>query len=312
MTIRTIYHVNEKCRITDKGPEVIREYRLGEDYVSDDAFVFLMGPYTQSSFGFPIIGQQYDEYTEIFVDDIQAVRAGEDKEFDHAGYGENPTGTLFVWKVTVKFAPPEYTKLTEDNNDYEIFDVSIFGEGVDMDGRFDAEGHANVNTAGEFYEDRLPMQAPVVVVRLSVKTYSPPDVSLHRTVNNDTWWGAAAKKWLCRNVSGEYVHNATERYWKNTYEFACINHPYLNWQLWKASSGYYHRSQESGIDSGSRVRNINDDGSENVRPVLLNAAGGLLNGDGSPPQSQNDEQVWYQYFDIYQSAAFPNFPNPWG
>ena len=298
MTIRRVYRISEKCRITDKGPEITREYRFGEDAVSDDAYGFLAGPYTSQ--GYPVLGEQYAPDVEIYVDDVQAQRTGEDKEYCAEASDSNQT--LHVWKVTVKYSGLE---LNENHfEDTEIFDVSIFGESVDMDGRYDCgdgvnDPKANKNSAGEFFEDKLPMQSPVIVVRLSVKSVSPPDVDLHRKVNSGTWWGGAATTWLCRNVSGEYVHNEKEAYWKNTYEFA---YNAENWQLKKADSGYYHYEQATG--GSERVRNINEDGSENIRPVLLDGSGGILP-EGSEPE--------YICFDVYQRCAFPaSLPCPLG
>lgn len=287
--ILNVYHTSERCRVTEDGPEVIREYRMGTNMAGSDSYTFLMGPY--SAAGYPALGEQYAPDVEIFVSEVSAQRTGSDRETDH---NDNET-PLAVWKVTVKWTP-----ITGLENKWpegeDIYDVSVFGEEVDLDGRYDWAGQANVNTAGEFYEDKLPIKAPVTVVRLTAKELSPPDMTLHKAVNDAAWWNGAAGFWLCRNVSGEFVHAENALYWKNTYEFA---YNPLSWTLWKASSGYYHRGQVSGVESGSRMRNINDDGSENIRPCLLDANGAELP-EGSSP--------YYQGFQIYHAYAFPNFP----
>lgn len=293
MTIRTIYHINEKCRVTEDGPEVYREYRLGDDEDAMDSLSFIYGPYTES--GFPVLGEAYSARDDIFVSDVQAQRTGADKEWNSGDL----TMMLHVWKVTVQWKPPPELKNLWEAQDLCIYDMSIFGETVDMDGRYDWSNNANMNSAGEFYEDRLPIQAPVTVVRFTEKALTLPNMALYKKVNNAAWWSGANKTWLCRNVSGEFVHNEKEQYWKNSYEFA---YNPLNWQLKKLDSGYYHRTTESGVLSGSRVRNTNDDGSENERPCLLNGYGALLEEGGTP---------MFQYFDIYASAAFPSsLPNP--
>ena len=295
MTIATVYHISEKCRITDDGPEILREYRFGETSDISSSYDFLMGPY--SAAGYPALGEQYAPDVEIFVSEVNAQRTGSDRETD---YHDNET-PLAVWKVTVKWKSLDLENKWEDEeSDTCLYDVSVCNEFVDLDGRYDWSGNVNTNSAGEFYEDKLPIQASVTVIRFTEKALAPPNMALAHKVNASFWWGGAAGYWLCRNVSGEFVHNEKEQYWKNSYEFA---YNPLNWQLKKLDSGYYHIGEiiVNGNPYLTRIRNTNYDGSENERPSLLNGVGELL------PEG---EEVQFRCFDIYESMEFPPFPNP--
>lgn len=305
MTIQHIFIKSEKCRITDDGPVVTREYRIGDDSNAMDALSFLMGPYSawrgDGGDRLPTLGQQFSPSDEIFVSDVQAQRTGEDKEF----LVDSESVMLHVWKVTVEWSP--VNDLENQWHNQNIFDVQIFGDVVDLDGRYDYSNprKANKNSVGEFFEDRLPIQGPVLVIRITEKNpVHPADATLLKKTNDTIWWGRSAGYWLCRNVQAEWVQEensqfgwGTSGYWKNSYEFA---YNPLSWTLFKADVGYYHYE---GTGGDERTRNTNNDGSENIRPCLLDGAGNLLP-EGSEPVLLP--------FKIFQSAAFPSLPMPLG
>ena len=303
MTIQHIFIKSEKCRITADGPVVTREYRIGDDSDTSDGLAFLMGPYSSWRNGddrLPTLGMQFSQNGEIFVSDVQAQRTGEDEEFQ---IGSNSV-MLHIWKVTVEWRPIGGPENRWNNTPY--FDIQVFGETLNIDSLCDWEGNRNTNTAGEYFEDRLPIQVPVVVVRMTERNPSnPPIFNLFGKTNAEPWWNRGTGCWLCRDVQGQWVQEdpkvgglhsdwETSGYWKNTYEF--VYNP-QTWNLKKANVGYYHLET-----TGTRVRNMNVDGSEKIRPSLLNLDGTLRNEELEPVLLP---------FAVYDSIEFPTyFPCP--
>ena len=308
MTIQNIFIKSEKCRITDGGPVVTREYRIGDDSDTSDGLAFLMGPYSSWRNGddrLPTLGMQFSQNGEIFVSDVQAQRTGEEEEFQ---LGSNPI-TLHIWKVTVEWRPISEPENRWNNTPY--FDIQVFGETLNIDSLCDWEGNRNTNAAGEYFEDKLPIQTPVVVVRMTERNpLNPPIFNLFGKTNAEPWWNKGAGYWLCRDVQGEWVQEdpkvggvnsdwGTAGYWKNTYEFA---YNPQTWNLKKANVGYYHLETIGTSPTETRVRNVNADGSETIRPSLLDLDGTLRDEELEPVLLS---------FAVYDSVEFPSyFPCP--
>ncbi|MCR5360336.1 MAG: hypothetical protein K6E55_10680 [Thermoguttaceae bacterium] len=243
------------------GTTVKEEYRVVDDYFYNNVPGFMNSLVSSS----PVwdgnvqrslaLGSPHPGSSNAVLKSISAKRTGSDKQ----------EGGPFVWNVTLEYAPEDETEQSKRN---EVTRITVFTEtNNDTDGRRDWLGNLNVNSAGEFFADKLPLKNVLVIIRYQVNYINNPNADLKNVVwhtNADAWCGLGAGTCLVRSISTEREKDEDGfYYWRTTLEIA---HNPKGWLFQKPDCGFY--------DNHGRI--LDEIGAPVERAKLLNGLGELL------------------------------------
>ena len=233
------------------------------------------------------LGAPHPGSSNAVLKSISAKRSGSDKQKDGP----------FVWNVTLEYAP-------EDEVDKKDTDckISMSVETNDeTDGRTDVEGNLNVNTVGDFFEDKLPLKNKILVIRFQKNFGTNPCgaratasgtalQTMMNCVNSQTLWErleagtVLLRSFSCdRNKDSDGVY-----YWATTIEMAYNPD---GWILKKANCGFY--------DIHGRI--LDDEGAPVERAKLLDEYGEV---------DENTSDPYMKEFTLYESAPLHNINIP--
>lgn len=225
------------------------------------------------------LGDPYPGSTNAVLKTISAKRTGSDRQ----------PGGPYVWMVTLEYAPE-----TETERKTQECKISVTTETSDeTDGRFDRLGALNINSAGDFFEEKLPLKNILLVFRYQLNYIDNPNQDLMGVVwhtNSDLWHGLPAGSCLVRSISTDRSKDEEGvYYWATGIEIAYNPN---GWKLRKADCGFY--TLEGRI--------LDDAGAPAESPRLLDGQG-QINQSGSPIMME---------FDLYDQTLFSamNLPNP--
>ena len=145
MAVIRVIPLSIEGRSNDKGATVREEYRCVDNSARDNAAEFFAN---WLAAGGCDIGAWYPGAENCVCRQITTKREGKDKEKDGA-----------VWHVTVEFGPAEEVKDRE--NDCKIRVSTETND--ETDGRYDREQKLNVNSAGDFFEEKLPVRNSLLI-----------------------------------------------------------------------------------------------------------------------------------------------------
>lgn len=246
------------------------------------------------------------------IGDYYAANAGEDEpgasavcsaiSFKRTGSDRQKDGP-FVWNVSVEFSKPE------DQTDSDETEISVSAELNDeTDGRYDINDAPNVNSAYDFFEDKLPLKNKIIVFRYQ-KNYTDNPLNPHRgtpsimiglnCINSTAWpagdpYALDPETCLLRSVSVSRKRHpkAGYFYWPTTIEIAYNPN---GWKYKKADCGFYTRD-------GARI--LNEEGAPVEKAQLLDGAGNVL-----PRDSSTAEFCEFDLYGTFDLNAL-NLPSP--
>jgi len=276
MAVIRVIPLSTEGRSNDKGATVREEYRCVDNSARVNAAEFFAN---WLAAGGCDIGAWYPGAENCVCRQITTKREGKDKEKDGA-----------VWHVTVEFGPAEEVKDRE--NDCKIRVSTETND--ETDGRYDLEQKLNVNSAGDFFEEKLPVRNNLLIFSYDL-TYGNNPIPSFRTmvwtVNTAAWHGLPAGTCLLRSLSCERSKdNEQGKYiWPTQIEIAYNPN---GWKLKKADCGFY--------TNNGRI--LDDEGAPIETAQLLNGSG-ELNTSGNPVLLE---------FVIYGTSDFGimNLPDP--
>lgn len=235
------------------------------------------------------LGAPHPGSSNAVLKSISAKRSGGDKQ----------AGGPFVWSVTLEYSPEDQTEKDTDCK------ISMSVETNDeTDGRTDVEGNLNVNTVGDFFEDKIPLKNKVLVIRFQKNFGTNPCgktaiengtalQTMMNCVNRFPLWGRLAEETvLLRSFSCDRNKDADGRYyWATTIEMA---YKPDGWNLLKANCGFYDRNGRILDEQGAPVE----------KAKLLSR-----NGDVIDPMTA---EPYLCEFVLYKTARLEmiNLPNP--
>lgn len=205
-------------------------------------------------------------------------------------------GGPFVWHVTCDFAKPE-----DVQNQQKDCKISVSTETNDeTDGRYDMSTppELNINSAGDFFEDKLPLKNKLLIFRYSLNYFDNPNKDLmgvYLCTNTAAWHGLPAGSCLVRNISTDRQKKSEKEgggdifFWATNIEIAYNPN---GWKYKKADCGFYTLDGRILDDQGAPVESAK----------LLNGSG-YINTSGTPV---------YREFQLYGTADFAqmNLPCP--
>jgi hypothetical protein len=199
------------------------------------------------------------------------------------------SGDGLTWQIVVEYGPWEEVPENPLDADEEIeWGFAQFERVVD----FDRDGDAIVNSAGDPFDPSVTADdsRPVLSITRNEATFSAGLADDYRdTVNDATFFGAAAGTVKCTAITGKRLFDASiGYYWQIHYEFH-FNRD--GWSKTLLDRGYIQ------IVGGVRQQ-ILVSGAQPPEPMLLNGAGGLMAVGGTPTGLT---------FDIYPEADYTVF-----
>lgn len=260
------------------GTTIREEYRMVSDSDADDGAAVLNHIATELGYN---LGDYHTSSSNALLKSISAKRTGSDKQ----------AGGPFVWHVTLEYAPSDEI----DDKHTDRCKISVSTETNDeTDGRYDRKYVLNVNSAGDFFEDKLPLKNAMLVFRYELD-YAPGDnpnrnlmdVFLH--TNSDVWHTLPAGTCLVRSISTtrQYDDQLEKYYWHAAIEIAYNPN---GWKYKKADCGFY--------DNNGRI--LDDQGAPVEKAQLLDGSG-YRNYTGNPVMRE---------FDLYNEVAFSGMSLP--
>lgn len=254
------------------------EYRV----VSDAASVNVADIYAEwLAAGGSDIGAWYPGADSI-LKTISFKRSGSDRQ----------AGGPYVWQVTCEFAKPE--DVTDKQNDCKI---AVSTETNDeTDGRYDLNDDLNINSAGDFFDDKLPLKNKLLIFRYTLNYFDNPNsmlMGVYLCTNSAAWHGLEAGKCLVRNISTDRQKHTEKEgggsfyFWQTNIEIAYNPN---GWIYKKADCGYY--------DNDGRI--LDDQGAPVESAQLL---------DGYGNRNYSDTPVWRE-FTLYGSTDFSQMKLP--
>ena len=262
------------------GTTIREEYRMVSDSDADDGAAVLNNIATELGYH---LGDYHTSSSNALLKSISAKRTGSDKQADGP----------FVWHVTLEYAPSDEI----DDKHTDRCKISVSTETNDeTDGRFDRKNVLNVNSVGDFFEDKLPLKNPMLVFRYELD-YAPGDnpnsdlINVFLCTNSGAWHGLAKGTCLVRSISTtrQYDDQLEAYYWHAAIEIAYNPN---GWKYKKANCGFY--------DINGRI--LDDDGAPVEKAQLLNL-NGTRNYSGEPVMME---------FDLYNETSFSvmGLPSP--
>lgn len=288
MAIVQRIRLSEEASVSEKygGFTVKREYKIADDSVKTD----IESIYANWIAYRQVDGEGGNNYGEkpgdFLPGNYQTVCSN--VRFQRAG--SDTDGTLFYWKVTVEFKPRDSqssTTVTDLSQQISFSDE----ENEETDGRWDADGNLNVNSAGYFLDKKLPMKNHIHIYSYSADLSGTDAQTLYSAtgkVNSDNWFGRAAGTCLLRNVKAtKYLADNTPTYkYKTSWEVA---YDPTGWKYLQLDCG---TRDNNGIIYGEKGEPIEES-------VPLDGTGEQLD-DGNDPV--------FLEFNIYESVDFDGLP----
>lgn len=258
----------------DEPPVVTQTIREEYRAVSDTVWCNAEDIYLEwLEAGFGDLGSEYPTSQNAVLKSLSFKRDGKDRQ----------QGGPYVWHVTAEFSPPD--QYDDKQNDVKI---SVSTETNDeTDGRTDWEGNLNVNSAGDFFEDKLPVKNRLLIFRYTINYFDNPNwdlLDVYMKTNSAEWYGLPRGTCLVRNISTERIKSPEKGfyYWQTQIEIAynprmvgTIYNPETDgWTYVKADCGFYTNDGRILDDQGAPVEKaklLDGQGDLNTSgdPVLL-------------------------------------------
>lgn len=261
------------------GTTIKEEYRVVSNTTHSNGAEILNYITTEKNLA---LGDPYPGSTNAVLKSISAKRTGSDRQ----------AGGPFVWNVSLEYAPVDQT----DKKNEEA-KISVSTETNDeTDGRYDRtkpNPQLNINSAGDFFEDKLPLKNVLVIFRYTLNYIDNPNQNIIGVVwhtNSAPWHGLPKGTCLVRSFSTDRQKDEEGFYfWSTSIEIAYNPN---GWTYQKADCGFYDNDGRILDDQGAPVEKAQ-----------------LLDGEGNRSQSGNPVLL---PFTLYEETNFSqmNLPDP--
>lgn len=283
ITFRALLSEDAAITTSYGGMTVRREYRVIDDAVKDDSWQLFqnwkaygkVNPDTGNTEYGEKPGDAYFGNSQTLCKTVKPKREGKDKD-GKGGY---------YWIVTVEYQPNDFQSSSTFTDTTQKITYSS-GEDDNTDGRYDLDGKPNVNSVGDFFENKLPLKNIFHVYNYSftaTATQAQLIYSANNTTNSDIWFTRPIGTCLLRNFKADrFLYTQNEFRYNVSFEIA---YNLNGWKYYQADCGYYD-------DNGPLYE---EDGAQRSTPELLDGNGEVL-----PP----GDDPFLIDFKIYGSSSF--------